>query len=230
MDGSQGLPGVPASVDRTTSLQILVADSHHVIRRMVRTALEVEPTWTVCAEAASGLDALAKATEFEPDVIVLEVGLHGLTAAELTRKLRDVAPRAHVVALTMHSSRQLVQRLSEAGARACVPKADVGRSLVNAIKSLLGIDTPAHDAVPDELPTDVRPEEGGIATGSVLTTRERQVMQLLAEGRSNKEVASLLAISAKTVETYRARIMGKLGLRSMNHLVRYAIRHRIITA
>jgi DNA-binding NarL/FixJ family response regulator len=220
MGQSQEPPGVPASVRRTTSLQILVADSHQVIRRMVRTALEVEPTWTVCAEATSGLDALAKATEFEPDVIVLEVGIHGLTAVDLTRKLRDVAPRAHVVALTMHSTRQLVQRLSEAGARVCVPKADVGRSLVNAIRSLIGMDMTAHDAVHDELPT----------TGNLLTSRERQVMQLLAEGRSNKEIASLLAISAKTVETYRARIMGKLGLRSMNHLVRYAIRHRIITA
>jgi DNA-binding NarL/FixJ family response regulator len=214
-------------------LRILIADSHDVIRRSVRTTLDIEPTWTVCAEATTGLETLARVSEFTPDVVVLEVGLPGLTVAELTREIHRGVPGALVVALTMHASRQLAQRLYEVGALACVPKADVGRSLVNTIKALIGADAmheTAADSLPDDSIHDADTEGAEVRAASALTMRERQVMQLLAEGRSNKEIGKVLMISAKTVETYRARIMSKLGLRSMNQLVRYAIRHRIITA
>jgi DNA-binding NarL/FixJ family response regulator len=214
-------------------LRILIADSHEVIRRTIRTTLNIEPAWTVCAEATTGLEMLARVSEFSPDVIILDVGLPGLTTLELTREIRRTAPGTHVVALTMHVSRQLALRLNEAGARACVPKADVGRSLVNAIKALIGPDA-IHETDDNPFPDDsthhADMEDADIRTASALTMRERQVMQLLADGRSNKEIGTVLMISAKTVETYRARIMSKLGLRSMNQLVRYAIRHRIITA
>jgi DNA-binding NarL/FixJ family response regulator len=214
-------------------LRILIADSHEVIRRTVRTTLDIEPTWTVCAEATTGLETLARVSEFIPDVIVLDVGLPGLTTLDLTREIRRAAPDTHVVALTMHASRPLAQRLNDAGAHACVPKADVGRSLVNAIKALIGSNVmpeTAADPIPDDSTHHADTEGADVHTASTLTMRERQVMQLLAEGKSNKEIGNVLMISAKTVETYRARIMGKLGLRSMNQLVRYAIRHRIITA
>ena len=180
-----------------------------------------------------GAGDLARVTEFTPDVVVLDVGLPGLTAVELTREIRRAAPGAHVVALTMRASRQLAHRLHEAGALACVPKADVGRSLVNAIKALIGPDAmpeTAADPADDDSTHHADTEGAEVRAAISLTIRERQVMQLLAEGRSNKEIGQVLMISAKTVETYRARIMSKLGLRSMNQLVRYAIRHRIISA
>jgi DNA-binding NarL/FixJ family response regulator len=214
-------------------LRILVADSHDVIRRTVRTTLDMEPTWTVCAEATTGLETLARVSEFAPDVVVLEVGLPGLTTVELTREIQRAVPGTHVVALTMHASPQLAHRLYEAGAQASVPKADVGRSLVNAIKALIGpdaMDEKAADLLHDDSTHHADTEGADVRAANSLTMRERQVLQLLAEGKSNKEIGKVLMISAKTVETYRARIMSKLGLRSMNHLVRYAIRHQIITA
>ena len=223
---------LPGTIIRSVPLRILVADSHDVIRRTVRTTIDAEPAWTVCAEATTGLETLAKVTELNPDVVVMEVGLPGLSVLDLTSKIRRAAPGAHVVALTMHASPQVAQRLYGVGAHACLTKADVGLSLVTAIKALLGLHM--TDAValapPQERATDTVVELAAVERDGVLTMRERQVMQLLADGRSNKEIASVLMISAKTVETYRGRIMNKLGLRSMNQLVRYAIRHRIINA
>ncbi len=227
------MPGdLPGKVIRSVPLRILVADGHDVIRRTVRTTLAAEPAWTVCGEATTGLETLAAVAEFTPDVVILEVGLAGLSAVELTGKIRRAAPGAHVVALTMHVSAPLAQRLYAVGAHVCINKADIGRSLVTAIKALIGlgmadaVDVPARQDHPTDRPTDA----GDPDRASILTIRERQVMQLLAEGKSNREIAAVLMISAKTVETYRGRIMSKLGLRSMNQLVRYAIRHRIISA
>lgn len=223
---------LPGKIIRSVPLRILVADSHDVIRRTVRTTLDTEPAWTVCAEATTGLETLAKVMELNPDVVVMEVGLPGLSVLDLTSKIRHTAPGAHVVALTMHASPEVARRLYGAGVHACLTKADVGLSLVTAIKALLGLNM--TDAVgvphPHERATDAVIELGGVERDGILTMRERQVMQLLADGRSNREIASALMISAKTVETYRGRIMNKLGLRSMNQLVRYAIRHRIISA
>ena len=233
MGRPRALRDVPPKGSRSAPLRILIADSHEVIRRTVRTTLDVEPTWTVCAEATTGLETLARVSEFAPDVVVLDVGLPGLSALDLIREIRRAAPDTHLVALTMHSSRQMGYRLHEAGARACVPKADIGRSLVNAIKALIDPDVMpemAADPLPDDSTHQADTDGADVRMAGTLTMRERQVMQLLAEGKSNKEIGKVLMISAKTVETYRARIMSKLGLRSMNQLVRYAIRHRIITA
>jgi DNA-binding NarL/FixJ family response regulator len=218
-------------------VRILIADAHDVIRRTVRTTLEAEPGWVVCGEATTGLEVLAKATELAPDVVVIDVDLQGLSTLELTRAIRRETPGARLVALTTHASHQLAQHLLDAGAGDFVPKADVGRSLVHVIKAVIGVPASGEgvhtiivDTIHDDVVESAGTESGDSAAPNLLTARERQVLQLLAEGKSNKEIGAFLAISAKTVETYRARIMSKLGLRSMNHLVRYAIRHRIINA
>lgn len=222
---------LPARTGGSARLRVVIADSHDVIRRTVRTTLIAEPAWTVCAEATTGLETLAKVSEFKPDIVIFDVSLPGMAVLELTREIRRIAPRAHLVALTMHHSPQVAHRLYDAGAHVCVTKADVGRSLVTAMKALVGLGmTDAVTVTPrgerGDLPrTDERSDSAG-----TLTIRERQVLQLLAEGRSSKEIGVTLMISAKTVETYRGRIMTKLGLHSMNQLVRYAIRHRIISA
>jgi len=222
---------LPARTGGSARLRVLVADSHDVIRRTVRATLIAEPAWTVCAEATTGLETLAKVSELKPDVVIFDIGLPGMAALELTREIRRVAPGAHLVVLTMHPSAQIAHRLYEAGAHVCVTKADIGRSLIHAIKALVGLGMTdavtfsARNETSDSAGTDDRAD-----SANTLTIRERQVLQLLAEGKSSKEIGVALMISAKTVETYRGRIMSKLGLHSMNQLVRYAIRHRIISA
>jgi len=221
---------LPARTGGSARLRVLIADSHDVIRRTVRTTLVAEPAWTVCAEATTGLETLAKVSEFKPDVVIFDVSLPGMAILELTREIRRVAPGAHLVALTMHHSTQVAHRLYEAGAHVCVTKADIGRSLVTAIKALVGLGmTDAVTFTPRGVPVEQSGSDDRPGSASTLTIRERQVLQLLAEGKSSKEIGVALMISAKTVETYRGRIMSKLGLHSMNQLVRYAIRHRIIS-
>jgi DNA-binding NarL/FixJ family response regulator len=216
-------------------VRILVADSHDVVRRSIRATLEGEPAWSICDEAKTGLETLAKTIELLPDVVVLDIGLPGLNGVEVIRELRRLAPAVHVLVLTMHRSRQLGQHLYEAGAHGYVPKADVGRALVDAVKAAIAKRPIVSHLVPVRAIADH--SAGGAASEPRaplalpgLTGRQRQVLKLLAEGRSNKEIASLLIISAKTVETHRARIMSKLGLRSMSELVRYAIRQGVINA
>jgi DNA-binding NarL/FixJ family response regulator len=197
-------------------LRILVADSHDVVRRSVRATLESEAMWTVCDEATTGLETIAKTLEQSPDVVVLDVGLPGLNGVQVTREIRRLVPGVQVLVMTMHTSEHLERHLSEAGASGYVAKAEAGRALVDAIKVSINAKVTSDPVEEDHLQT-------------LLTTREREVMHLLAEGKSNKEIAMLLTISPKTVETHRARIMDKLRVRSMNQLVRYAIRRGIIT-
>jgi DNA-binding NarL/FixJ family response regulator len=219
-------------MDSAKPLRILVAENHDVVRRSVRTALESEPAWTVCGEATTGLDALAKTTTTSPDVVVLDVGLPGVTGVAVTREICRVAPAVSVVVLTMHTSMELAQQLHDAGARGYVRKADVGRSLVDAIKTVIDKTASSDDQAPAIVDdrTEHQPVGGEVGAANVLTAREREVMRLLAEGKSNKEIGGVLTISPKTVGTHRARLMSKLQLHSMNQLVRFAIRHRIIVA
>jgi len=209
-------------------LRILIADDHDVVRRGVRAVLQGQPEWTVVGEARTGREAVAKATELRPDVVVLDVSMPELNGLEAARQIHSLIP-AHIVVLTVHESEQLVQDIFEAGARAYVLKADAGRKLVDAINALT-----AHQTFFSER---VQAVIGNLAVGRApklrpvrdrLTAREREVLQLLAEGRSNKEIGTALDISTKTVETHRTRIMSKLNMHSMNELVRYAIRNQMI--
>jgi DNA-binding NarL/FixJ family response regulator len=218
------------------SLRILIADNHDIVRRSVRAALESEPDWSPCGETKSGLETLTKTIELMPDIVILDVGLPGLNGVEVTREICRVAPTVQVVVLTMHRSRQLERHLYDAGASAYLAKADLGRTLVETIAALTGERAVNGGAMHAGM-GEWHDADAGASGGSggndrhvPLTAREREVMRLLAEGRSHKEIGTALTISAKTVETHRARIMNKLGLHSMNQLVRYAIRRRIISA
>jgi DNA-binding NarL/FixJ family response regulator len=211
-------------------IRILIADAHDIVRRSIRAALESEPTWIICGEAKTRLETLAKTVELLPDVVLLDIDLLGLNDVELTGEIHRIAPEVRVVVLTMHTSGELARRLYDAGAHGYVPKADVGRTLVGAIHSLIRDEGRAVQgpSVADPLVEAAEADRRAAGAFAALTAREREVMRLLAEGRSNKEIGSTLTISTKTVETHRARIMSKLHLRSINELVRYAIRHRII--
>jgi DNA-binding NarL/FixJ family response regulator len=191
----------------------------------MRAILQTVPGWTICGEATTGRQAVARTIELAPDLLIVDLTLPELNGVEVTRQVRRVTP-VPVLVVTMHNSDQLVQEAISAGANGYVLKADAGRILVDAVRAILstGEFFSQHVRVLD---SHGQKPEGKRRIGS-LTSREREVLQLLAEGQANKQIGSMLGISSKTAETHRARIMAKLDLHSITELVRYAIRNRII--
>ncbi|HYL63906.1 MAG TPA: response regulator transcription factor [Candidatus Methylomirabilis sp.] len=212
-------------------IRILVADDHHVVRAGLRALLESKTGWQVCAEASNGREAVEKAGKFKPDVAVLDIAMPMLNGVEATRQIRRLAPKTEILILTMHDSDTLVQEVMEAGALGYVLKDDADRDLLFAVDALTRhqryLSPRASSAA-----SRAMPGPGAATSGdhrrSRLTPREREILQLLAEGKGNKEVADLLGISVKTAETHRANIMLKMDFHSITELVRYAVRNKII--
>jgi len=210
-------------------VRILIADDHELIRQGMRAILSREPDWEVCGEATTGRQALARAFELKPDVMILDVGLPELSGLEVTRRVRGALSVA-VLIVTVHDADHVVQEAKDAGAQGYLLKADAGRTLADAVRAILQHGEffsesvrAAADYGPSSDPAGTRRK-----TSSRLTARERELLPLLAEGRANKEIATALSITTKTAETHRANIMAKLELHSMSELVRYAIRNSII--
>ena len=209
-------------------IRILIADDHEVVRSGLRKILEAQPNWEVVAEAGDGKDAIHKAAETRPDVAVLDYSLPLVNGIEATRQIRARLPKTEVLIFTMHDNETLIQELLKAGARGYLLKSDAKRHLIGAIESLAS-HKPFFTAKVSEALLDsflARPSR----EGSTLTNRERGVVQLIAEGHTNKQIANILNISLKTVETHRATIMRKLQIASSAGLVRYAIRNKIVEA
>jgi len=212
--------------------RILVADDHPIVRAGLRTLLESRPGWQVCAEAANGREAVEKAGKLKPDVAVLDISMPVLNGVEATRQLRKLSPETEVLILTMHDSDQMVQQVVEAGGHGYILKDDADRTLLAAVDALrrhkpfFSSRVAGSLAVSRLRPAD--PHAPAWRARGRLTQREREIVQLLAEGRSNKEVAGVLGISVRTAETHRANIMLKLDLHSIVDLVHYAVRNRII--
>jgi DNA-binding NarL/FixJ family response regulator len=207
-------------------IRILIADDHDVVRLGLRHVIEAQPNWQVVAEAGDGKEAVQKALETKPDVAVIDYLLPLINGVEATRQIRAALPRTEVLIFTMHDNDVLIQDLLKAGARGYLLKTDARHNLVSAIETLAAhkpfFTAKVSQALLDSfLSRDAR-------EGSPLTHRERSVVQLIAEGYTNKQIAGLLKISGKTVETHRAAIMRKLNLSSSAALVRYAIRNRIV--
>jgi len=211
------------------SLSILIADDHAVVRAGLRTLLDSRVGWQVCAEAVDGRDAVEKAAKYKPDVAVLDIGMPLLNGVDATRRIRKVSPHTQVLILTMHESDELVQQVVEAGARGYILKDDADRVLLAAVdairqnKPYFSVRTSPAVEPHDPSADPSKPHR------SRITPREREILQLLAEGKSNKEIATLLGISVNTAEAHRANIMVKLDLHSLPELVLYAIRNNIIT-
>jgi DNA-binding NarL/FixJ family response regulator len=210
-------------------VRILVADDHEVVRRGIRTLLEAQPGWEVSSEAATGREAVEKVKQLKPDVVVLDISMPELNGLEATRQILKVAPKTEVLIMTMHHSEEIVRQVLQAGARGFLLKSDAGRDLVTAVAHLRQhkpfLTSHVTEFVLDKyLEGGTRKEE---STG-LLTAREREIAQLLAEGKSNKEVAAALGISVKTVEAHRTNIMHKLNLHSFSDLVHYAIRNKVV--
>ena len=208
--------------------RILIADDHDVARSGLRNILEAQPNCEVIAEACDGKEALLKAIEMKPDIAVLDYSLPLVNGVEVTRQIRTQLPKTEVLIFTMYDNEAVVQRLLRAGARGYVVKTDARQHLLAAIEALASHKPFFTDKISEALLKSylAQPEQ----QVSSLTNRERGVVQLIAEGHTNKQIAQTLYISLKTVETHRAAIMRKLNLSSPAALVRYAIRNKIVEA
>lgn len=214
-------------------LRILVVDDHALVRRGVRSLLESQPDWEIAGEAATGREAVEQAKCLQPDVIVMDLSLPELNGLDATRQIVKESPRSEVLVLTMHHSEELARDVLQAGARGYVLKSDADQCLIAAIESLRQHKPFLTSTVTEFVLDDYlkRGHSQGVDDVlAALTGREREIIQLLAEGKSNKAAASALGISVKTIESHRANLMRKLRLRSVSDLVRYAIRNKIVQA
>ena len=187
--------------------------------------------WEVIAEAANGRDAVETALQLKADVVILDIGMPNLNGLEATRQILRSLPQARILILTMHESEQVVREVLEAGARGFLLKSDAGRDLVAAVEALQRHKTFFTSKVAEmvlESFLKSKPRPADQAEREILTPREREIVQLLAEGKSTKEVAVALGLSVKTAETHRSNIMRKLNLHSISELVLYTVRNNIV--
>jgi DNA-binding NarL/FixJ family response regulator len=213
-------------------LRILVAHDHENISRGLKQLLTTKPGWEVCADAKDYLEVVTLAEQHEPDVVVMDISTSGLNGLEAVRRIREQLPVTDFVVLTSHLSDQLIQEVAEAGARGCIMKSDADRDLVAAVEAVSSWRTffarqsggmQPHIFRRRHLKSEADQENQGR-----LTVREREIVRLLAEGNTSKEVGAKLGISVKTAETHRANIMRKLEIHSVTQLVRYAMKNQII--
>jgi two-component system, NarL family, response regulator NreC len=215
------------------TLRILIADDHEVVRAGARALIENEAGWEVCGTVGNGRDAVTAANELKPNIVVLDMTMPELSGLEALRQIKLASPKTEVLVFSGHHSEQVVAQVFDAGAKSYIRKADAGRHLVAAIRSLAEHKPYFTSEISEILFAKFisvdSAKKSAIANGK-LTAREREIARLIAEGRSNKETATTLGISVRTAETHRATLMRKLGLGSLAALVRYAVRNHIIEA
>jgi len=221
--------------EQTTAatIRILIADDHEIVRRGLRSLIESQPNWQVVGEAVTGREAVDLAKAHAPHVAVLDVSMPELNGLEATRQIIKALPQTEVLILTMHESEQVVREVLDSGARGYVLKSDAGRDLISAVDALVHrrpffSSRVSEMLLQNYLGKQERPATSPDSPRSRLTAREREIVQLQAEGKTNKEVAASLNISIKTAETHRTNIMNKLDLHSVTELVRYAVRNNIV--
>jgi DNA-binding NarL/FixJ family response regulator len=215
------------------NLRILIADDHELVRRGARGVLHSRRGWRVVGEAANGQEALEKAIDLKPDIALVDISMPELDGIEVVRQIRQAVPTAKVLVLTMHESDRMVQRALDAGAQGYILKSDLTECLVKAVKSISDgarFLTPRVSRIMLEGSLKTKRErQKQQREGARTTPRETEIIRLLAEGKTNKEIAALLEIAVRTVEGHRARIMLKLGFHSLTELIHYAIRRGITT-
>lgn len=218
-------------------LRILIADDHELARNGIRALLESHIGWEVCGEAKDGRETVDLAVSLRPDIVLLDIGMPNLNGLEAARQILAIFPEVAILILTMHDSDNVVREVLRAGARGYLLKSDAGRDLVAAVEALqlqrTFFTTRVSQMVLDGYLDRQTRNVGSIRTEderteNSLTSREREVIQLLAEGKTSKEVAVTLNLSVKTAETHRTNLMRKLGLHSVADLTRYAVRNGIV--
>ena len=215
-------------------LRILIADDHDLMRRGVKTLLGSHAGWEICGEAKTGREAATKAEELRPDILVLDISMPDLNGLEAARRIRKTSSNTEILILSSHYSDHLVRESVDAGVRGYILKSDSDRDLIIDIGTFSKhkpFFTPlATEVILGQFNSGGPIKEVPEVVGDRLTSREREILQLLAEGKDNNEVASSLGISVNTAQTHRANIMRKLELHSVSELVRYAVRNQIIEA
>jgi DNA-binding NarL/FixJ family response regulator len=212
-------------------LRILVVDDQSIVRQGVRSLVESHHDWEIVGEATTGADAIDTARRLQPDIVVMDLSLPELNGIDATRKILKASPKSEVLVLTLHHSEELARSVLAAGARGYVLKSNGGADVIAAIESLREHRAFLTPTIAGFVFEDyIRQVEDASGGQLAVTPRERQIIQLLVEGNSNKQTAAALGISAKTIEAHRANIMRKLHLRSVPDLVRYAIRNKIVDA
>jgi len=213
------------------TLSILLADDHELILSGLKAILEGEPGWKVVGMARDGREAVQMAAKLHPHVAVLDISMPELNGIEATRQIRRASPATEILILTMHNSEIIVREVLEAGAKGYILKTDTNRLLKTAVESLAAQETFFTSNASDILLQNylhLAAKPSAAVEPNRLSSREREVVQLLAEGRTSKEIGAKLGISTKTVEAHRSNIMRKLNLHSAAQIVRYAIRNEII--
>jgi len=209
--------------------KVLIADDHEVVRHGIRVMVQGCPNLEVCGEASDGRQAVQLAAKLRPDIVIIDIGMPQLNGLDATRQIVHMDPNVKVLILTMHESEQIVREVLAAGARGYLQKSDAGRDLISAIEALVSRKTFFTSKVAEiVLETYLKGGPERTTSKDVLTSREREVVQLLAEGKSTKEVAVALGLSVKTAETHRSNLMRKLDVHSVSQLVLYAVRNNIV--
>jgi DNA-binding NarL/FixJ family response regulator len=216
-----------AGTTRTTPVKrILIADDHEVVRSGLRAIVEMQPNWIVAGEASNGEQAIALALEARPDIVIVD-SMPLINGLEVSRRLRALRQRTEVLILTMHEDEELLTEAVLAGVRGFLFKSDARKHLIFAIEALLDGRPYFTSALVEKLLHDYQLNKQG-KSGMLLTSREQSIVQLIAEGHTNRSISAVLKLSVKTVETHRASAMRKLGMSSTAELVRYAIRKKLV--
>lgn len=220
--------------DTQPRVRILLADDHDVVREGLRKLLEEQPQWVVCGEAVNGRQAVTMCQEMKPDIAVLDISMPELNGVDASRQILKVSPTTEILVFTMHESEQLIKNILAAGVRGYLLKSDPAHNVIEAVASLAlhrpYFNTRASETILTGYLSAMEKDTPltRMRAGEPLTGREREILQLLAEGRSNKEIARRLAIGVKTVETHRSAVMRKIGAKSIVDIVRFAVRNHIV--
>jgi DNA-binding NarL/FixJ family response regulator len=216
------------------TLRILIGDDHQLVRNGISALLQSHAGWEICGEARTGREAVEKAKELMPDIVILDISMPDLNGSDAARRIRKASKNTEVLILSAHYSDQLVREIIDAGALGYVLKTDADRDLLIAVESLARhkpfFTSKATKVIQNEFPTGVMVTNNPTLLHNGLTSREREIVQLLAEGKNNKGIALTLGLSVATVETHRDNVMRKLELHKISELVRYAVRNQIIEA
>jgi two-component system response regulator NreC len=214
------------------TIRILVADDHEVVRQGTRALLSTIPEWEIVGEADNGRDAVSLTAELKPDIVILDITMPELNGLDAARQIKKKSPETEILIFTAQETEKLVHDVFDSGARSYIMKTDAADHLIEAIKALS-----EHKHFFTSRISEIvfaryiqAKQAPGIPEKSRITDREREIVQLLGEGKNSKEIATILGISVRTVETHRAAIMKKLGLKSFSELIRYAVRNQIIEA
>jgi DNA-binding NarL/FixJ family response regulator len=227
----QGVTSAELVIVKT--VRILLADDHKVVRHGTRALLSQIPEWEIIGEVDNGRDAVSMTEKLKPDIVILDIGMPQLNGLDATRQIKKICPQTEILIFTAHEAEELIHDVFDSGARSYIMKTDAADHLIDALKALAEhkhfftsrISEVVFARYINEKKTpEPTPEK------SRITDREREIVQLLAEGKTSKEIAATLGISVRTVETHRSAIMKKLRLKSFSELIRYAIRNRIVEA